>query len=61
MSPPVVVKTGHVILNQVCAMSVLLDIMGINALRNVVIIVPRTKFVIRARGTVELVKPVGMD
>lgn len=55
------VKTGPVILNQVCAMGVLLDIMEISALRNVVIIVPRTKFVIRARGTVEPVKLVGMD
>lgn len=52
---------GPVILNQVCAMSVLLDIMGINALGTVVIIVPRTKFVIRARGTVQAVKLVGMD
>lgn len=55
------VKTGPVILNQVYAMDVLLDIMGINALRNVVIIVPRTKFVIRARETVKPVKLVGMD
>lgn len=54
-------KTGPVILNQVCAMGVLLDIMEINALRNVVTIVIRTKFVIRAQGTVKPVKLVGMD
>lgn len=62
IAPPVVVKTGPVILNQVCVMGVLLDIMGKNALRNVVKIVPGTKlFVIRAPGTVKRVKLVGMD